>query len=60
VTVNGQTFIGEMYVVRQMILKEISFVDLAADENTSAKVEADYEQSKPLTKKVSGSPNEQL
>jgi len=31
VTVNGQSFIGEMYVVRQMILKEISFVDLAAD-----------------------------
>ncbi|MGL6193979.1 MAG: hypothetical protein ACRC2T_04065, partial [Thermoguttaceae bacterium] len=43
VTINGQTFTGEMYVVRKMTLKEISFVDLAADENTSAKVEAQYD-----------------
>ena len=48
VTVNGQTFTGEMYVVRQMILKEISFVDLAADENTSAKVEAQYDDDKEI------------
>ncbi|MCL2348430.1 MAG: hypothetical protein FWC50_09235 [Planctomycetaceae bacterium] len=48
VTVNGQTFTGEMYVVRRMILKEISFVDLAADENTSAKVEAQYDDDKEI------------
>ena len=44
VTVNGQTFEGELYVIRNMTLKEISFVDLAADPNTSAKVEFMYEE----------------
>ena len=44
VTVNGQTFEGECYVIRKMTLKEISFVDLAADENTSAIIEAQYEE----------------
>ncbi len=44
VTVNGQTFEGELYVIRKMTLKEISFVDLAADENTSAIIEAQYDE----------------
>jgi len=44
VVVNGQTFEGELYVIRNMTLKEISFVDLAADENTSAVIEAQYEE----------------
>ncbi len=44
VTVNGQVFEGELYVIRKMTLKEISFVDLAADEHTSAVVEAQYEE----------------
>ena len=41
--VNGQTFEGELYVIRKMTLKEISFVDLAADEHTSAVIEAQLE-----------------
>ena len=45
VTVNGKTFEGELYVVRNMTLKEISFVDIAADANTSATVEAQYDES---------------
>lgn len=53
VIVNGQTFEGEMYIVRQMTLKEVSFVDLGADSNTTAVVEAQYderpEDSKPAT-----------
>ena len=48
VTVNGQTFEGELYVIRKMTLKEISFVDLAADENTSAMIEAQYEEKETL------------
>ena len=44
VTVNGKTFEGEIYVIRKMTLKEISFVDLGADENTSAIVEAQYDE----------------
>lgn len=42
VIVNGKTFEGEMYIVRQMTLKEVSFVDLGADSNTTAVVEAQY------------------
>lgn len=38
VTVNGRIFEGEIYVIRKMTLKEISFVDLGADPNTSAAV----------------------
>jgi hypothetical protein len=44
VTVNAQTFEGELYVIRKMTLKEISFVDLGADSNTSAIVEAQFEE----------------
>ncbi|GHT10288.1 hypothetical protein FACS1894170_02130 [Planctomycetales bacterium] len=45
VIVNGKTFEGEMYIVRQMTLKEVSFVDLGADSNTTAVVEAQYVES---------------
>jgi hypothetical protein len=44
VTVNGKTFEGELYVVRKLTLKEISFVDLGADSNTNALVEAQFEE----------------
>ncbi len=44
VTVNGRTFEGELYVIRKMTLKEISFVDLGADPNTSARIEFQYEE----------------
>jgi len=37
---NGQTFDGPVYIVRASTLKEISFVDVGADSNTSAKVAA--------------------
>ncbi len=40
VEVNGQKFEGPVHVVRRMTLKEISFVDNAADANTSANVTA--------------------
>ena len=50
VTVNGQTFEGELYVIRKMTLKEISFVDLGADPNTSAKIEFQYEEGQPRMK----------
>ena len=50
VTVNGQTFEGEIYVIRKMTLKEISFVDLGADPNTSAKIEFQYEEGQPRMK----------
>ena len=38
--VNGRTFDGPVYVIRQSILKEISFVDNAADTQTTATVAA--------------------
>lgn len=40
VIANGRTFDGPMTVIRKAKLKEISFVDLGADENTSASVAA--------------------
>ncbi len=40
VVVNGREFTGPIYVARQTILKETSFVALGADDNTSAKVAA--------------------
>ena len=40
VHVNGRTFDGPLYVIRQSILKEISFVDNAADTQTTAQVAA--------------------
>ena len=50
VTVNGDVFEGEIYVIRKMTLKEISFVDLGADPNTSAKIEFQYEEGQPPVK----------
>ncbi|MDR2706552.1 MAG: hypothetical protein LBC02_12295, partial [Planctomycetaceae bacterium] len=44
VTVNGKSFEGELYVVHKLTLKEISFVDLGADSNTTAIVEAQFEE----------------
>jgi hypothetical protein len=52
VIVNGRTFEGEMYVVRRMTLKEVSFVDLGADANTTAVVEAQYDE-RPEDSKLS-------
>jgi len=40
VTVNGRTFQGPLHVVRQAVLKEISFVDSGADTQTSARIAA--------------------
>jgi hypothetical protein len=40
VNVNGNDFIGPIYVARKSKLNEVSFVALGADENTSAKVAA--------------------
>jgi hypothetical protein len=40
VTVNGRTFDGPIHVVRQAVLKEISFVDSGADANTAARIAA--------------------
>ncbi len=49
VSVNGWVFEGELYVVRRMTLKEISFVDIAADSNTSAIIEAQYDEENDMT-----------
>lgn len=40
VKVNGKTFQGPVYVARYFALKEVSFVSLGADDNTSAAVSA--------------------
>lgn len=40
VAVNKQKFTGPVHVVRRAVLKEISFVDSAADPNTTARVAA--------------------
>jgi len=40
ITVNGRTFAGPLHVVRQAVLKEISFVDSGADTATSARIAA--------------------
>lgn len=41
VSVNGQTFEGPIIVARKSLLGEISFVDLGADDNTSARIAAE-------------------
>lgn len=38
--VNGRRFAGPMYIIRESVLGEISFVDLGADRNTKAAVAA--------------------
>lgn len=40
VSVNGRTFKGPLLVARKTVLKEVSFVSLGADDQTSAKVTA--------------------
>jgi hypothetical protein len=40
VTVNGRPFTGPLYVVRAAVLKEISFVDLGGDDQTSTAITA--------------------
>ncbi|MCL2118684.1 MAG: hypothetical protein FWH27_09700, partial [Planctomycetaceae bacterium] len=52
VEANGQEFEGPVYLVRKMTLKEISFVDNAADTNTSATVNASEKHSSTSRPKV--------
>jgi len=46
--VNGKTFTGPLYVARKSTLGEVSFVPMAADPKTSAKVAATRKDSKML------------
>jgi hypothetical protein len=48
INVNGQTIKGELYVIRKMTLKEISFVDLGADSNTAAIVQSQFDDKENL------------
>lgn len=51
-TVNGQTFNGPVYVARRSQLREVSFVALGADDNTSANVAAsaaNHEEAQDMT-----------
>ena len=57
VEANGQEFEGPVYLVRKMTLKEISFVDNAADTNTSATVNASEKHSSMSKPKVNTSLN---
>ena len=45
VVVNGRRHTGPLYVARQTVLGEISFVDLGADGNTSATIAAQQQES---------------
>jgi len=40
ITVNGRSFNGPLYVARRAVLGEISFVDLGADDKTTAEIAA--------------------
>ena len=42
VTVNGQAFIGPIFVARESELREVSFVAMGADSNTSVQVEGKF------------------
>ena len=55
VKVNDQNFTGPIYVIRQSMLKEISFVDSGADSLTSAKVVAsnDKDSETPAKENIS-------
>ncbi|MFO8014545.1 MAG: hypothetical protein R6X20_14700, partial [Phycisphaerae bacterium] len=48
VTVNGRTFDGPLHVVRQAVLKEISFVDSGADTGARARVAAREKETEPM------------
>ncbi|NLF33175.1 MAG: hypothetical protein GX591_20100, partial [Planctomycetes bacterium] len=50
VNVNGRTFVGPLHVVRQAVLKEISFVDSGADAATSARIAAQQKEQSSMTK----------
>lgn len=45
--VNGQTFKGPFYHVKQSVLKEVSIVPVAADINTSLRIAAKFEMAPP-------------
>ncbi|HON68479.1 MAG TPA: hypothetical protein PLS23_18470, partial [Phycisphaerae bacterium] len=51
VTVNGRMFEGPLYLARKTVLGEISFVDLAADGNTTATIAA-HQQEKSLMEEL--------
>lgn len=51
VNVNGQIFKGECYVIRKLLLKEVSFVDIGADPNTSASIKFSYDDNNPPNNK---------
>jgi hypothetical protein len=57
IEVNGQKFEGPLHIVRKMTLKEISFVDNAADTNTSATVNASEKNFNSSMPKVDTSTN---
>ncbi len=44
VTINGRKFSGPIYVAHKTTLNEISFVDLGADQQTSARIAAQHQQ----------------
>jgi phage major head subunit gpT-like protein len=44
VTVNGRKFKGPVYIAHKTTLNEISFVDLGADQQTSARIAAQHQQ----------------
>lgn len=50
VTVNGRGYSGPLYVARDAVLGEVSFVPLGADDNTSAHVAASHQRSKSMDK----------
>ena len=52
VTVNGQTFQGPIYVARESELREVSFVAMGADSNTSAHVEGQFTMPQPTAEKT--------
>ncbi|QDU14871.1 hypothetical protein CA11_26830 [Gimesia maris] len=52
VTVNGQTFQGPIYVARESVLREVSFVAMGADSKTSAHVEGQFTMPQPTAEKM--------
>lgn len=47
VEVNGRKFTGPLYVARRAVLREVSFVALGADDQTTARVAANHNNQKP-------------
>lgn len=52
VRVNGRNFTGPVLVARKAVLKEVSFVALGADDNTTAKVAAKFSSKKEVCNAV--------